>query len=119
VKELAHRRRAHLAALFMPTANAAPSISQNTVRSFDAASGIYTRDAVVNFTTGVTQPERIELNRFLEGFLHRIPEQVVDSAGATRNVGEWVVLPLPGMGFSPVAFPVSNNLILSVSQPLP
>jgi hypothetical protein len=101
------------------TANAAPSISQNTVRSVDAASGIYIRDAIVNFTTGVTQPERIELNRFLEGFLHRIPEQVVDSAGTTRNVGEWVVLPLPGMGFSPVAFPVNNNLILSVSQPLP
>jgi len=100
-------------------ANAAPSISQNTIRSFDVASGIYIRDAIINFNTGVTQPERIELNKFLEGFLHRIPEAVTDSAGATRNVGEWVVLALPGMGFSPVAFPANNNLVLSVSQPVP
>ncbi len=101
------------------TANALPTISQNTVRAFDNATGIFTRDSIVNFTTGVTQPERIEINKFLSGFSHRIPEQVVDSAGATRNVGEWVVLTLPDMGFVPVAFPASNNLILSVRQPAP
>jgi hypothetical protein len=101
------------------TANALPSISQNTVRAFEEATGIFTRDSIVNFTTGVTQPERIEINKFLQGFSHRIPEQVVDSAGATRNVGEWVVLTLPGMGFSPVAFPSNNTLVLSVNQPTP
>jgi hypothetical protein len=101
------------------TANALPSISQNTIRSFDAATGTFIRDAIVNFNTGVTQPERIEINRFLEGFSHRIPEQVIDSAGANRSVGEWVVLSLPEMGFVPVAFPGNNNLVLSVTQPAP
>jgi hypothetical protein len=101
------------------TANAAPTVSQNTPRSFDAANGIYTRDAIINFDTGVTRPERIELNKFLEGFRHRIPEVVTDSAGVARNVGEWVVLPLPDMGFTPVAITSNNNLILSVVQPTP
>ena len=101
------------------SANAALSPSENTVRSVDAASGIYTRDAVVDFATGVTQPERIALDRFLPGFIHRIPETVTDSAGALRNVGEWVGLPLPGMGFTPVGILGNNQLILSVAQPAP
>lgn len=101
------------------TANAPLTTSQNTTRSFDAATGIFTRDSIINFTTGVTQPERIELNKFLEGFIHRIPEAVTDSAGVMRNVGEWVALPLPDMGFTPVAISSNNNLVLSVAQPAP
>jgi hypothetical protein len=101
------------------TANVPSTISENTPRSFDAAAGIYTRDAVIAGTNGVTVPQRIELNRFLPGFSHRIPETVTDSAGGQRNVGEWVVLPLPGMGFSPVAILGNNTLVLSVLQPAP
>ena len=101
------------------TANALPSISENTPRSFDAAAGIYTRDGVIAGSNGVTVPQRIELDRPLQGFAHRIPEAVTDSAGTRRNVGEWVVLQLPGMGFSPVAIVGNNTLVLSVLQTAP
>ncbi len=101
------------------SANAVLGVSENTTRSFDAAAGIYTRDAVIAGTNGVTVPQRIEIDRFLPGFTHRIAETVTDSAGATRNVGEWVVLQLPGMGIAPVAILGNNSLVLSVLQPAP
>lgn len=91
--------------------------SANTVRTLDTANGVFLRDAVIDFSTGVTRPERIEINRFGEGFLHRIGESVLASNGSTVTVGEWVALPLRGMGITPVGILGNNNLILSVTQP--
>lgn len=71
---------------------------KSTVRSQDAANRLILRDAVIDFTTGVTRPERVESDRFREGYRHRIPETVTASNGASVNVGEWVALPLRGSG---------------------
>ena len=55
---------------------------------------------MINGSTGATRPERLEVNRFREGFVHRIPEAVAGSDGSAQTVGEFVALPLTGAGLN-------------------
>ena len=98
------------------SANPALGEAESTVRSVDAASGTYLRDAVINFDDGTTRPEQIEINVFLDGFLHRIAETVTTSTGANSNVSEWVALGMRGMGFTAVGLLANNSLILATAK---
>ena len=81
-------------------ANSPLTEGHHTVASVDAAAGTYTRHTLINGSTGATRPERLEVNRFREGFVHRIPEAVAGSDGSAQTVGEFVALPLTGAGLN-------------------
>lgn len=96
---------------------AAVSESANTIVSVDAATGRYQRDAIFNFSTGATQRETLASNDPRNGYIRRLAETVTGSDGATRNVSPWVLLSLPGAGFTPVALQTAGQgLILSVGK---
>jgi len=93
---------------------AAASASQSTVVSVDAASGTVVRNAVQNFTTGVTRPETVSYNVPRAGYTRRSPGLVTQSNGAPSNVAEFVLLIVTGTDFSVLALPASNQFGLSV-----
>ena len=93
------------------------SDSESTTVSHAGDGQSYGRNAVIDFATGVTRPETIQINQILDGFIRRVPQQVTASDGRASNVSEWVGLTLRGMGFTAVALPSNNNLILSVTKP--
>lgn len=66
----------------------------------DPATQTHVRRFVLDITTSVTRPERIEVNRFLPGFSHRLPENVVTSDGRTQDVSEFLSLVLRGTGLT-------------------
>ncbi|ODV14578.1 MAG: hypothetical protein ABT20_00230 [Rubrivivax sp. SCN 70-15] len=98
------------------TAPAAISQFESTVSALDAANQRFERQAVSDFTTNVTRPETVAINAPRDGYTHRLPASVVDSSGATVNVGEWVALQLRGMGLAPVGVASNNNLVLAAAQ---
>ncbi len=100
------------------TAPFAISDSENRTTSTAADGTTYTRDAVINFTSGVTRPKALRINSFLDGFIHRLPETVNASNGASSVISEWVALPLRGMGITPVGLLFNNQMVLSVNKPL-
>lgn len=96
---------------------AAVSESANTVVATDAATGRYQRDGIFNFTTGATQRETLAINDPRNGYTRRLAETVTGSDGSTRNVGPWVLMSLPGAGFTPVALQsAGQGLIISVGK---
>jgi hypothetical protein len=96
---------------------AAVSESANTIVATDAATGRYQRDAIFNFTTGATQRETLVINDPRNGYTRRLAETVTGSDGSTRNVGPWVLMSLPGAGFTPVALQTpTQGLIVSVGK---
>ncbi len=95
------------------TAPSAISTSRNTVVSVDTAAGSFLRNAVSNFSTGVTRPETLVVNSLREGYVRRLPATVTQSDGTTAAVSEFITLPMRGMDLTPVALPAANQLILS------
>lgn len=93
------------------------SESTTVAHAVDGAS--YLRNAVIDFTTGVTRPETVQINTPREGFIHRVPGTVTTSSGGSSSVGEWVALPLRGTGITPVGIIANNQLVLSVVKPTP
>ena len=93
------------------------SDSENTTVSQAAEGSSWTRNAIIDFDSGVTRPETVQINVPLEGFIRRVPGTVTASNGAASNVGEWIGLTLRGMGITPVAVPASQQLVFSVSKP--
>ena len=85
------------------TVTAAMSAGKNTVSQLDGIAGTYKREAVVNLASGTTRTERVEINRFRDGYFHRLPEAVSGSDGSAQNVGEFVALGLRGSGMTAVA----------------
>ena len=98
------------------TAPGAVSESKNTIFSTNPTAGSWVRDAVVNFSTGVTVPETVEGSVPRIGYSHRVPGPATASDGSARNVGEWVALGLLGTGVSAVGIVGNQNLILSVGK---
>lgn len=89
--------------------------SKNTVSSVDVTAGTFRRDAVFNFNTGATRPERMELNRFNNGFARRVPETVTGSDGSSQTVSEFISLPLRGTGLFAVGIlGTTQSLTLSL-----
>ena len=99
------------------TAPLAISDSKNTIVSVDITAQSFLRDAVTNFTSGVTRPERFRVSQPREGYGRRTGEVVTDSAGHASTVSDFVTLGLRGTGVVPVAILASNQLILSVGKP--
>lgn len=99
------------------TAPLAISDSKNTIVSVETTANTFLRDGVINLTTGVTRPERLAINQPREGYSRRTGEVVVDSAGQPSTVLAFVAMGLRGTGVTPVAFPGSNQLVLSVNKP--
>jgi len=99
------------------TAPFALSDFKNTIRSVDTTANSFLRDAVINFTTGVTRPERFGVNQPRDGYSRRTGEVVTDSAGQPSTVSGFVSMGLRGTGISAVALLGSNQLVLSVSKP--
>ena len=99
------------------TAPFALSDFKNTILSVDTTANAFLRDAVINFTTGVTRPERLVINQPREGFSRRSGEVVTDSAGQSSTVSGFVSMGLRGTGISAVGILGSNQLVLSVSKP--
>ncbi len=98
------------------TAPAAISQFKNTVSALDAANQRFERQAVSDFAANVTRPETVAINAPRDGYTHRLPASVVDSSGATVQVGEWFALTLRGMGLTPVGVVSNNNLVLAAAQ---
>ena len=91
--------------------------SANTNVSVDAATGRYQRDAIFNFGTGATQRETLAINDPRNGYTRRLAETVQGSDGSTRNVSPWILLSLPGAGFTPVALQTAaQGLVISVGK---
>ncbi|OYU72063.1 MAG: hypothetical protein CFE45_41210, partial [Burkholderiales bacterium PBB5] len=90
---------------------------KNTIRSVDTTANSFLRDAVTNFTTGVTRPERFRINQPRDGYSRRTGEVVTDSAGNASTVVDFVSLGLRGTGITAVAILPNNQLVLSVSKP--
>jgi hypothetical protein len=95
----------------------APGDSENTAVSLAGDGLSYGRDAIIDFATGATRPETIQINMPRDGFAHRVPGTVTTSTGGSAVVGEWVALTLRGIGITPVAIVNNNNMILSVRKP--
>lgn len=95
----------------------APADSENVAVALAPDGSSYSRNAVINFATGATRPETLQINQPRDGFLHRVPETVTTSTGGSSVVGEWVGLTLRGIGITPVAIVNNNNMILSVRKP--
>lgn len=96
------------------TAPFAMSQSKNTIATLGTTS--YVRNAVVDFNTGVTVPETVELNVPRAGYVRRVPGPATGSDGSARTVGEWVALGLRGTGLSAVGIVGNQNLILSTQK---
>lgn len=95
------------------------SSSENTIVSHASDGASFVRNAVIDFASGATRPETVQINTPREGFARRVPETVTTSTGGSSVVSEWVVLTLRGIGITPVAFPASNQMVLSVNKPAP
>ena len=95
------------------------SSSESTTVSHAGDGMSYVRNAVVDFSTGVTRPETVQINTPREGFFHRVPQTVTTSSGGSSVVGEWVALQLRGIGITPVGIVSNNQLVLSVVKPTP
>jgi hypothetical protein len=96
---------------------AAVNESANTIVSTDAAMGRYQRDAIFNLSTGATQRETLAVNDPRNGYTRRLAETVTGSDGSTRNVNPWILMSLPGAGFTPVALQTAGQgLIISVGK---
>lgn len=102
--------------------------SSNTVTSVDTVNGSFTRDNIINVVSRVTRPETIFANAVAgnarQGYRWRQPATgVLNSAGATTNVSEFVDLPLRGMGLFAQVFPTANlaasSFNLTVTRPAP
>jgi hypothetical protein len=103
-------------------AQAAGSLSdyRNTVTSTNpsATPPTYTRDNVFNFTTMATVPETIQRNWPADGFQRRMPATgVTSSDGTTRNVKEWIAMPLVGTGLNPRWLPGDSSFSMSLGKP--
>ena len=98
-------------------APSALTVGGNTITSVNAASGEFTRANIIG-SGGVTRPESLVANTPRAGYtLRNAATGVINSAGATVNVPEFIALPLRGMGLSAVSSTVSGNYSLSVVQP--
>jgi hypothetical protein len=113
--------------VYGPTGQAI-SNGSNTTTSIDTAGDFYTRNNVTNFTTTpvTTRPETIYNNAVAgtarQGYRWRKPETgVINSAGSTVNVPEFIAFPLRGIGMtvsgSPSANVASSSFGLSVIKP--
>jgi hypothetical protein len=103
--------------LFMTPQATSPSALSQSYNTWVSVNGPdnYTRNAVLNFTTGVTRPEVILRNNPQDGFSRRQAATVSSSDGATSSVSSWVAVGLRGMGISSVVFP-NGNWYISVEK---
>lgn len=92
------------------------TVGRNTITSVNAATGAFTRD---NFNAAdVSRPESLMANTPRPGYtLRNAQTGVINSAGATVNVPEFIALPFRGMGLSAVSLTASGVYNLSVLQP--
>lgn len=106
-----------LTLLANPSAPNGVSDARHRIASTDSTNQRFSRNSVTNFTTGATRPESFTINSPRGGYSRRAPATAVAATdGSTSNVSEFISMPLRGMGVTPVAFPASNQLILSVSK---
>jgi hypothetical protein len=77
----------------------------------------FNRENVFNFTTGATVPETLQRNSPADGFQRRLPATgVIASDGSTRNVSEWIGMPLAGTGLTPLWLPGSSTFNMSLNR---
>lgn len=77
----------------------------------------FTRNSVFNFTTGATVPETLQRNGPDNGYQRRLPATgIAASDGTTRNVSEWIAMPLVGTGLTPLWVLGSSSLGMSLSR---
>ena len=91
--------------------------SENTTVSHAADGQSWSRNAIIDFNSGATRPETVQINVPMEGFIRRVPGTVTASNGAPSNVREWIGLTLNGIGITALGVPVSQELLLSVVKP--
>lgn len=92
------------------------AVGGNTITSVNAATGAFTRDNL--FAGGITRPESLAANTPRPGYtLRNAQTGVINSAGATVNVPEWIALPLRGMGITALSLTASGVYSLSILQP--
>jgi hypothetical protein len=91
--------------------------SRSTTVSHAADGSSWLRDAVINFSTGSTRPETVQINLPRDGFIHRPLQTVTTSDGASSTVGEWFGLTITGSGITPVALVSSQQYLFSVAKP--
>lgn len=92
------------------------TVGGNTITSVNAATGAYTRDNIQAAAT--TRPESLVANTPRPGYtLRNAQTGVINSAGATVNVPEFIALPFRGMGLSAASSTVSGVYGLSILQP--
>lgn len=99
--------------------------SESTITASPSAeaANAFNRDSFTIFTPRVTRPETVFINTIgggaRNGFNWRVPATgVINSAGATVNVGEFTSLSLVGMGVAAIRLPgTSLPFALSVSEP--
>jgi hypothetical protein len=94
----------------------APSSGGNTITSVNDATGTFTRDNITSGTT--TRPESLQANSPRPGYtLRNAATGVINSAGATVNVPEFISLSFRGMGLSAASLTASGVYALSIVQP--
>lgn len=92
------------------------TVGGNTITSVNTATGAFTRNNI--FASGITRPESLVANTPRPGYtLRNAQTGVINSAGATVNVPEFIALPFRGMGLSAVSQTASGVYSLSILQP--
>jgi hypothetical protein len=95
------------------------SRTSNTVTSLAADGMSFVRNAVIDFATGVTRPETIQLDSPRDGYLTRVAGPATASDGTLSNVSEWIALPMTGMGITGVAITAptaTTRFVVSVDK---
>ncbi len=91
---------------------------RSQVVTVDAATGTFARRVESVGAGGTSYTERLELDRFRPGYVHRIGETVAASDGLTRRVVESLSLTMRGMGLTVegvIGSPQSFDLVLDQS----
>lgn len=94
---------------------------RNTVVSVNAGATppTFARDNVFNFTNLATVPETLECNGPADGYQRRLSATgVTASDGSTRNVSEFIGMPLVGAGLTPRWIPGNSSFSMSLSKPV-
>ena len=89
----------------------------NTIVSVNTTANSFLRNAVQNFTTGVTRPETLQINTPRNGYSRRVPGTATLSDNSTGTVPESFFMSLRGMGVTAVGVSSSNQLVFAVAKP--
>ena len=98
---------------------------RNTVTSVNpgATPPTFTRNSVFDFNTLATVSQTLvrnaDRNGRADGFQRRLPATgVTASDGSTRNVSEWIGMPLVGTDLTPLWFPGNSSFSMSLNKPV-